>query len=354
MPPSSRSLKVGVPPLLATVSASETSVGRIWRHVLEGLRSLGATVVVREPVAGRLRAARVDVWLTDGHQGPLEVRRPVVAHLHEATWAEPNLRRLFEPWFLEAYEAPSAASASAATRIITVSQASREQIVRAYGRSVHDVDVVHNGVDHSTYRPDLPPATEALTVAGADPDRPYVLFVSVVHPRKNLPVLRSAMGAVAAAGLPHQLVLVAGPAADRQDSRELSAAAVAPIEGLSSPVVNLAGADDFTVARLMAGAAVFCLPSLMEGFGMAVAEAMACGAPVIVSDRGAMPEVVGDAGIVVSPTAEAVGDALLELLRDPGRAADLRQRSVARAARYTWDATAEGVLASLEQAASAT
>jgi glycosyltransferase involved in cell wall biosynthesis len=329
----------------------QTSVGRIWRHVLDGLGALGAAVVVEEP-GRRWRAAKVDVWLTDGHQGPLAVRQPVVAHLHEATWADPALRPLFEPWFLDTYEAPSAAAAAAATRIVTVSEVSKAQIVAAYGRAADDVDVVHNGLDHRVYRPDLEPPGELIEAAGGDPARPYVLYVSVVHPRKNLPVLRDAMAALAERGFPHALVLVAGPAADREDSAALSAGAVAPIPGVATPVVNLAGADDAVVARLMAGAAAFCLPSLMEGFGMAVAEAMACGAPVLVSDRGAMPEVVGDAGVVTPPTVEAVTTALADVLGDPVWAAQLRRHGIERAAEFTWEATARGVLASLERAVS--
>jgi glycosyltransferase involved in cell wall biosynthesis len=173
----------------------------------------------------------------------------------------------------------------------------------------------------------------------------------VVHPRKNLDALRQAMTGLAARGFPHALVLVAGPAADRADSAALEAAALAPIPGVATPVVNLAGASDADVARLMAGAAAFCLPSLMEGFGMAVAEAMACGAPVVVSDRGALPEVVGDAGIVVPPTAEALEAALADLLGHPAAAAALGARAQARAAGFTWERTAAGFLAALEAAA---
>jgi glycosyltransferase involved in cell wall biosynthesis len=346
--PAHESLRVGVPPLLADL-APQTSVGRIWGHVIAGLRELDVPVVVAEPHR-RWRAARVDVWLTDGHQGPIDVRHPVVAHLHEATWADPELRPLFEPAFLATYEGPSAAAAAAATRLITVSRSSRAQIVQAYDRDPSDIDVVPNGVDHATYRPDRPPPTFLVAAAGGEPARPYVLFVSVVHPRKNLDALRHAMSGLAARGFPHALVLVAGPAADRADSAALEAAALAPIPGVATPVVNLAGASDADVARLMAGAAAFCLPSLMEGFGMAVAEAMACGAPVVVSDRGALPEVVGDAGIVVPPTAEALETALADLLGNPTAAAALGVRAQARAAAFTWERTAAGFLAALEAA----
>src|SRR3546814_12071235 len=102
----------------------------------------------------RFRATpRVDVWLTDGHQGPLDVPQPVVAHLHEASWDDPALRPLFEPAFLDHYEGPSAKAAAAAARIIPVSESSREQITRAYGVHAEPVLVANTGLDHTTYNP---------------------------------------------------------------------------------------------------------------------------------------------------------------------------------------------------------
>ena len=95
----------------------------------------------------------------------------------------------------------------------------------------------------------------------------------------------------------------------------------------------------------MAGAAAFCLPSLYEGFGLTALEAMACGAPVVVSDRGSLPEVVGDAGIVTAPTAAAIAEALRRVLSEPELAARLSAAGPARAAEFTWARTAAGWLA---------
>jgi glycosyltransferase involved in cell wall biosynthesis len=106
--------------------------------------------------------------------------------------------------------------------------------------------------------------------------------------------------------------------------------------------VLLSGLADADLATLMRGAAAFCLPSLMEGFGLTPLEAMACGAPVVTSDRGSLPEVVGDAGLVVSPTAAAIADALATVLSDTALAASLRERGIARAQRFTWRHAVEG------------
>jgi glycosyltransferase involved in cell wall biosynthesis len=115
--------------------------------------------------------------------------------------------------------------------------------------------------------------------------------------------------------------------------------------------VRLGQPTDRELAALMAGADAFCLPSLYEGFGLTVLEAMACGAAVVVSDRGALPELVGDAAVVVEPTTMAVTAALRRLLTDPVEARALAGAAAARARRFTWERTAAGWLAVLRAAA---
>lgn len=339
-----RRLRVGVPPALQHLPA-HTSVARIWRAALP---RLARHVKVRfvDPDGTR---PKVDVWLTDGHQGPLAVRQPVVAHFHEAAWDDPDVARFLDPGFVERYAAPSAAAARTATRLVTVSESSRRQLVAAYGVDPAHVLVSYNGVDLDLHRPGLTGGAALVARAGGDPDRPYVLYVGTVHPRKNLDGLRAAMARLADEGLPHALVLVAGPAADRADSSELEAAALEPIGG--RPVVNLAPLPDDDLAAVLAGAAALCLPSYMEGFGLPVVEAMACGTPVVVSDRGALPEVVGDAGVVVAPDPDAVAEGLRSVLTDPDLAASLATRGREQAARFTWDAVVDVWRRALHEAA---
>lgn len=342
-----RRLRIGVPAWLTELPA-ESSAGRIWRKVLPLLAHRARV----ELVEGSRRLRRgVDVYLTDGHQGPLDVDQPTVVHLHEATWADPSLRHHFEPWFLERFEAPSEQAAKRADAVITVSVSSKRQIVAAYGVDPSGVFVAHNGVDHRVYRPGREGAAQIIREAGGDHRLPYLLFVSTVHPRKNLEAVRHAVRSLAERGTPRGLVLVAGPAADRPDSAALLQAATAPIPGLDAPVVNLAGASDDDVARLMCGAELLCLPSYMEGFGMSVAEAMACGTAVVVSDRGSLPEVVSDAGVVCPPEPEAVAAAVRALVDDPGRLEDLRTAALERSGRWSWEATAEGWWAALTSVA---
>ena len=282
------------------------------------------------------------MWLASGHAEPVETQRPVVVQVHEIGWHDPELRAFLHPDFADALEPATRAAVAAAARVITPSEAARRQVIDAYGLAEDLVHAVPHGVDPAIFRPGLSGGHELV---GA----PYVLFVGVLHPRKNYAAVREAVAGLANRGLPHVLAIVGGPAADPR--REFEEEAVAELPGLPGRVVRVGDPSDAELAALMAGADAFCLPSFFEGFGLPALEAMACGAPVVVSNRGALPEVVGDAGLVVEPTAEAVEDALGSVLTEPGLAERLARAGVERAARFSWRRTAEGWLEALRAAA---
>jgi glycosyltransferase involved in cell wall biosynthesis len=185
------------------------------------------------------------------------------------------------------------------------------------------------------------------------PADPYVLYAASLHPRKNLAAVRDALGALAAEGLAHRLVVAGGPAPDRADSSDLELAAAAELPGAPGRVIRISTPADGRLAALMAAAAAFCLPSLYEGFGLTALEAMACGAPVVVSDRGSLPEVVGAAGVITEPSTAAVTAGLRSVLLDPLLAQRLSRAGVERAREFTWQRTAAGWLAALRAAVGA-
>ncbi|HEY3018885.1 MAG TPA: glycosyltransferase family 1 protein, partial [Solirubrobacteraceae bacterium] len=213
----------------------------------------------------------------------------------------------------------------------------------AYGLAPDRVRPAHHGVDADRFHPGLPGGRERI---GA----PYVAFVGVLHPRKNLGALREAMARLAARGAPHALAVVWSPPADRADPGGLVREALAELPGAPGRLVALRDLDDRELAAVLAGADAFCLPSLSEGFGLPALEAMACGAPVVAAARGALPEVVAGGGLLVEPTADELDAALDRVLTDARLAQDLRERGRRRALELPWSRTADDWVAALEQA----
>ena len=343
-------LTVGVPGYLLSSDAA-SGAGKMWDRVLPGLSGLGVRLTAAPSRLDRVLGRRPDVWLTNGHLGPIEVDVPVVAHLHEAPWRELDNDHFLDPAFAEASMRQSDAAAAQAARIVTPSEFSRRQIVETHGVVPDHVRAVHHGVDPTVFNPSRRDEGTRL-VESRGGRSPYVVFVSVVHPRKNLAGLRAAMVKIIDQGLPHGLVMVLSPAGDRPDSSELFAEATSELPGHPGRVLSLTGLTEGEVAAVIAGADALCAPSWSEGFGFAALEGMASGVPVVVSNRGALPEVVGGAGIVTEPESDAIAAALLSVLNDDQRAADVGAAGLERSHEFSWGATAAGWLRVLEEAVS--
>jgi glycosyltransferase involved in cell wall biosynthesis len=341
-----RALRVAVPADLLALRA-EGGHGKIWSRVLEQLR---ARVAIQPVGRGRRLGRGPHVVLANGHADLPPSFAPLVVQVHEAGWFDPALRALLEPAFYEHIASRTATALDRAAHVIALSESARRDIVRDYGLDAVRVHAVPPGVD-AAFRPGLDGGRALVARARGGRDDPYVLFAAALHPRKNLAALREAVAALAAEGLPHVLVVAGGPAADRADPSELERAARAELPSAPGRVVRVDRPSDDALAALMAGADAFCLPSLYEGFGLTALEAMACGTPVVVSDRGSLPEVVGDAALVAPPTGEGVRDALRRLLTDRGLAGELGRAGAERARTFTWERTAAGWLAVLREAA---
>jgi glycosyltransferase involved in cell wall biosynthesis len=204
------------------------------------------------------------------------------------------------------------------------------------------ITVVHNGLDHERYRP-LPEADLAAFRERVGARKPYLLYISrLEHPGKNHVRLIEAYERARAAGtLDAPLLLGGAPWHGAEVIR-------ARVE--KSPYaadIHLPGFIDEADLPLWYGAArALVFPSLMEGFGLPVAEALACGTPVLSSDRGSLPEVGGDAARYFDPTdVDAMAAALGSLGETtPAESAALRERGVAQAARFHWDHAARATV----------
>jgi starch synthase len=228
----------------------------------------------------------------------------------------------------------------AAAAVVAVSDGMRADVLAAYPAVRPErVRVIRNGIDTREYAPD--PGTDVLAKYGVDPGRPYVIFVGRVTRQKGLPVL---LRAAARLDPDAQLVLCAGQA----DTPELAAEVdglVAELTATRSGVVLISGMlARREVIQLLSHARVFACPSVYEPLGIVNLEAMACGAAVVASRVGGIPEVVadGETGLLVPPDdPEVLAGALNALLRDPDLAAEMGRRGRARAAaEFDWAAIA--------------
>jgi len=207
-------------------------------------------------------------------------------------------------------------SLSRASAVVTVSNRSREDLLDAFDVDPAKVHVVPN-VPAPAFHPREHAAAAVRERFGLDR---YCLFVGDVHPRKNLIALADAMQIVGDPGL--RLAVVGRPGHRGEEIIRASGG------------VWLGPMGDDDLVDLYSAATVTCYPSLYEGFGLPVVEAQACGSPVVASNRGAIPEVAGDAAILVEPTPAAIADGIRAALK-PATADRLREAGPRNAARYT-------------------
>jgi glycosyltransferase involved in cell wall biosynthesis len=220
-------------------------------------------------------------------------------------------------------------SARRARRVICPSAATAADVNRHYGVRRDTIAVIPDGVDSGIFAPNgrLPPS-----------DPPYVLSVVSLSPHKNVETTIEAFArARDRHRLPHELRLIGMPGTDPSPvSRAIQRAIDRGV-----PIRYLGFVDDEALASAYAGASVFVFLSRIEGFGLPPLEAMASGTPVVASNASSLPEVCGDAAMLVSPDdADGAADAIARALTDPDTAARLAAAGRARAAQFSWAETA--------------
>jgi glycosyltransferase involved in cell wall biosynthesis len=261
--------------------------------------------------------------------GPVRRTMPVVLTIYDL-----NVLRspqLFRPWFRRYSRVVLPRAARTADAVITLSYASKTDIVERLGIAAERVTVVPPGV-HPLFAPLADGSERAADVRHRyDLPRAFVLTVGSVEPRKNLPRLIGAIERLRAESPTADVALVhAGP------------------EGWLSNGVTRATGVRFLghvpredLAALYSLARVCAYPSLYEGFGLPVAEAMACGCPVVTSNVSSLPEVAGDAAVLVDPASvDAIAAGIARLWTDDAGRADLVRRGRERARRFTWERAA--------------
>lgn len=292
--------------------------------------NLGWTLVGLPRAASR---GAVDVIHAPAYTAPFWAASPVVLTIHDVSYERhPEWYPYRRDWLRRAFYRRSA---RAAAHILTDSTFSAAEIAAAYAIPPDRITVAPLGVA-STFAPadaDLP----AALPAGVTP--PYLLHVGDLHERRNLAMLVEAVLEARRhfGALPALSLVVAGK--DRGTGSGLCA--IADAAGAPDAVVLLGLVSDDRLLALYRNAAALVYPSFYEGFGLPLLEAMGSGTPVIASRAACMPEVVGDAGVLLDPGDRAAWtQAIIDVVNDEDRRARMRSAGLHRAAEFTWERTA--------------
>jgi glycosyltransferase involved in cell wall biosynthesis len=231
-------------------------------------------------------------------------------------------------------------------RVIAVSEATRRDLESFARVPAERIVVIHNGAEVSRFEPHQPDDAIAAMRGQLGVEGPYVLYTArLEHPGKNHVRLLEAFAELRRSqALPHRLVLAGG----RWSGAEAIDAKVAEL-GLQGTVIFPGFVPNELLPALYACADLFVFPSLFEGFGIPLLEAMASGTPVCAANTSSVPEGVGDAGLLFDPTdPQAIAAAIARLLADRGLRERLVQRGLDRATHFTWDRAAAAALSELD------
>jgi glycosyltransferase involved in cell wall biosynthesis len=319
----------------ADVTVRATSRRRVWqRRLLLGwaLRSSGARLVhLPEPLGMPLGSG---------------VPRVVTCHdlipLHFPEWYLSRRFPLARPrrWLHDRVRFGSA------RRVLANSQATARDLIETLGISESRVDVTYPGVDFERFRPEAAPHEREDLRARFGIDRPFLLFVGAGDPRKGISSLIRAHARVAAS---HDVLLVLAGRIDPLYQPTLDRAINEFGRGDLIRRLDFVPAD--ALPALYRQCLVFSLPSHAEGFGLPLAEAMACGAPAVVSSVGSLPEVAGDAALLVPPGDDnALATQITRVVEDLPLGRHLADRGPIVASRFSWARCARDTLASYRRA----
>jgi len=305
--------------------------------------------VIWEQLTGPAAAhkAGVDIFHVPYFAPPLLPRTPTVVTIHDVI---PMRLPAYQPDAkVKAYMRLVASAAHRATMIITVSQHAKQDMVDALKLPAERIRVIYEAAGEK-YRPVTEAETLARVRAKYGLGERYVFYLGGLDQRKNVPQLVRAFAHLHGLLDDEKLQLLIAGNPDKQkgplfpDPRPVAADL-----GMTGQIIYRF-IDEEDKPAVYSGASLFVFPSLYEGFGLDPLEAMSCGAPVVCSNRTSLPEVVGDAAIMVDPdnTRELV-EAMRRVLTSEELQADLRARSLQQAAQFNWRKTADETIAVYEE-----
>jgi glycosyltransferase involved in cell wall biosynthesis len=316
---------------------------RVPSRIEQRLVYQGLTEGVYLPLVLPWQARRAGVDLVH-HPRPLVPREfglatPSVVTVHDVLSL--SMPQYFSALIARRFGALARGAAGRASLVITGSEYTRGEIVEHLGVPPERIRVTRYGIE-PRFQPRPPDPDWLAQRFGID--RPYVLCVGTLEPRKNLQGVLEAFDRLHGFGGDLALVVVGG--------KGWKTAAIDEALSRSTTHLVMTGyVSDDELVRLYSAAACFVFPSFAEGFGFPVLEAMACGTPVVTSDRTSLPEVAGDAALLVDPSsAEALAAAIAGVVQSPERSADLRARGLERSRAFSWDACADDAVSVYREA----
>jgi len=288
---------------------------------------------------------RIDVYHATGLVAPVLAPCPVVLTLYDLTFLMfPHLHDPISQSYLARWVPRSV---HRATHLIAISETTKRDAIKHWNLPPSRITVIPLGV-HPRFRLSRENDTveNVLRQYNLPSRKNYILFVGTLEPRKNLVRLIHAYGSlVRNHACNHQLVLC-GRKGWLYDEIFTAVADA----GLREKVVFAQNIPDEALPHVYRGSVAFVYPSLYEGFGLPVLEAMACGTPVITSNVSSLPEVVGESALLIDPTdTKQIAQAMKRVCSDPELRSDLAERGLARSSEFSWRTTAEQTMRVYEQ-----
>jgi glycosyltransferase involved in cell wall biosynthesis len=311
----------------------------VEQKVVSVTNRFGVRLEIQAKLPRLIRRERVHLTHFTKNLGAFGLPCPYIVTVHDLTTllmknsrADVLYYRLVEPRTLRG-----------AAQLVAVSRDAAKDVERVYGIPRESIEVVYWAPD-SRFGRDLHPDRIATVRQRYGLPERYILFIGILAKKKNLPTLLRALARVRAV-LPDAPDLVVAGRQYPQSSDTESVPLVHRL-GLGDHVHFIGGVPNEDVPPLYAGAELYVLPSLHEGFGIPLLEAMACGVPVLTTGGGSLPEVAGDAAWVVENPldVEAFCEAILRLLSDQALRSDLIGRGYRRVAEYSWEKSAQAML----------
>jgi glycosyltransferase involved in cell wall biosynthesis len=316
-----------------------------WKYKVCGPEKLWTQFAL--PLQLYLDGAKLDVFFTPGHYAPRFSPVPTVVSILDLAYMK--FPEYFKKSDLMQLKSWTKYSASNAKHIITISESSKRDVVSFYKVPADRVTVTYIGYDTETFHPVTDQSKINAVLQKYGFQQPYILYLGTLQPRKNIVRLIQAFKDLIEqekySNLGLKLVIVGKKGWMYQEILE-----EAKKLHIDDIVIFTGYVNDDEKPALLSGALMYCLPSLYEGFGIPVLEAMACGTPVVVSQISSLPEVVGEYGVLVDPyNVKSISGGLKLLVKDAELRESMRQKGLQWVKHFDWMNTARTTLGILEK-----